>query len=73
MDSACGMQNPECGIPATLRSAFRISESASPFASAFTASVVTQVARFVSIGQLPSARAEAIRNSTPLRVTACCA
>ena len=40
-----------------------------PAPSAFTDSVVTQVARFVSMGQLPSSRAEASRNSTPLCVT----
>ena len=40
-----------------------------PAPSAFTESVVTQVARFVSTGQLPSARAEASRNSTPFCAT----
>src|SRR5262245_19399498 len=33
--------------------------------------VVTQVARLVSIGQLPSGRTERTKNSTPLRATGC--
>ena len=35
--------------------------------------VVTQVARFVSMAQLPSARAEARKNSAPFRATGCSA
>ncbi len=38
-------------------------------ARALTERVVTQVARLVSIGQLPSGRTERTKNSTPARVT----
>ncbi len=39
--------------------------------NALTASVVSQVARLVSIGQLPSARCEASKKSTPFSTTGC--
>ena len=49
------------------------SPSSAPRASPLTARVVSQVARLVSMGQLPSARAEASRKPTPRRTTGCAA
>ena len=45
--------------------------SGPPAASASIDSVVAQVARLLSIGQLPSSRTDAARNDTPFRITAC--
>src|SRR5687768_3617941 len=47
--------------------------SQSPAARALRESDVFHVARFVSIGQLPSGRTDSSRNFTPLHVTMCSA